>query len=207
MAFKIPEDQMPTDAQVNAAVPSWQQDGLGIKGTPIRIVDAGGLNFPPATAQNIEPNLPQESPGVSGASVGGGTVNSYNFQIIDASNSSNYGRIQVLAGFLGGVLPTSMYVGDTTPFYLTLSNGLNYILGKLAINSDGTFGAATIYLDTSTFTPDGTYAYILIGTANYNSSTHAITLNTPSAKGSQSLIAAWSPDGTIISGNWSSTGS
>jgi hypothetical protein len=141
----------------------------------------------------------------------------YDLEIVDASSLGSGGtgtgptpgQIRVRAGSLGGVWPTSMTPGDPSgsEFYLTLtSNGTNpiYVLGKVAVADDGTFGAATVYQATSTFTPDDSFVYLVIGTAVFDGTTLSDINN--DAKGSQFCIPSWSPDGTIVSGNFGSMG-
>jgi hypothetical protein len=133
------------------------------------------------------------------------------FELIDSSDPSHIGRIRVVNGLLGGLLPAQMHVPDIIlpvyPYtdyhcYLTLAAGTNYILGKVAVdNATGMFSGASVYASSSPFTPDGNYAYIQIGTA-YLDSGGVIQITSQDLRSNESLIAFFSSDGSLIIPAW-----
>jgi hypothetical protein len=126
----------------------------------------------------------------------------YPFQEIDASAvGPTPGQLQVRSGTVAGVYPTSMGNDGTSPFYLQLSNGTNYILCKVAVNSDGTWGALTVYKSLSAPTADGNFIYGVIGTASFDGTKISGIVNY--WKGAQNALALSSADGTILYGFFS----
>jgi hypothetical protein len=135
---------------------------------------------------------------------GSGSQTQFNFQLVPAPIVSNPARMQVRAGSMGGVWPSGMFPGDTTKFYLTISGAPSYIVGKLAINSDGTFGEATVTAQDGPAGQDGNNVYLDIGVASYSGGT--LTVLSQDCAGSQGVVVAISPDGTLLSPCWSSMG-
>lgn len=134
--------------------------------------------------------------------------------ILDAHDSTHAGRVRVLLGTLGNLLPAEMHIPDAllpdgtdNRCYLTMANGANQIIGKVAVDSTtGLFTSASIYTQTTAYTPDSAYAYLYIGGVNYDSTAGTLTIS-QLASGSQSLQVIFSSDGTTIQPYWNSISS
>jgi hypothetical protein len=167
----------------------------------------------------VDANAPKsgKNTSVTDAQGGGKVVDSlgnrqadsqYPLQILDASSGDFPGRVRILNGTLGSLLPAEMNVpdgvlsdGTDNSCYITCGGG-GYVYGKVLVDSDtGIYTESHVYYSEDTEDPDDTFCYLIIGyvTVDENGVTPANYV-----QGSQSLTCYASGDGTILQPNWSS---
>ena len=132
------------------------------------------------------------------------------FTILKATNQANPGRVRIVNGMLGGLLPDEMSVpdlvlpdGTDNHCYLAMDpSGTNYIYGKVLVDGDtGLFTDSDVYSVTSQEQADGDYCYLQIGSVSYDGTT--LKILSQDAVGNQSLLVACSADGTVLQPFWS----